>query len=103
MKICNEDYWIISGLGVVTADLPQGNDLVKILRHNANFGCRSCKASKEELTLLNFDIQQHGHYHHITDNEFLEIQQAENRNSKIILARFYGLCLKPFEMPSTWS
>jgi hypothetical protein len=93
MKIRNEDYWIVGGLGVVTADLPQGNDLVGVLRHNANFGCRSCKASKKELT-LNIDIQQHGRYHHITDNEFLEIQQAENRNSKINLARSYGLCFE---------
>jgi hypothetical protein len=94
VKICNEDYWITGGLGVVTADLPQGNDLAGILRHNANFGCRTCKASKEELTLLNFDIQQHGRYHHITDNEFLEIRQEENRSSKIILARSYGLCFE---------
>ncbi|PKC55934.1 hypothetical protein RhiirA1_474784 [Rhizophagus irregularis] len=41
MKIGNEEYWISGGLGVVTADLPQGNDLAGILRHNANLGCRS--------------------------------------------------------------
>lgn len=95
MKINNEDHWIVGGLGVVTADLPQGNDLAGILRHNANFGCRSCKAFKEELTILNFDTQQHGRYHHITDDEFLEIRQAENRNSKAILARSYGLLYEP--------
>ncbi|CAB4404875.1 unnamed protein product [Rhizophagus irregularis] len=27
MKIGNEEYWVSGGLGVVTADLPQGNDL----------------------------------------------------------------------------
>ncbi|PKY57534.1 hypothetical protein RhiirA4_478669 [Rhizophagus irregularis] len=84
MKINNEDYWIIGSLGVVTADLPQGNDLAGVLRHNANFGCRSCKASKEELSLLDFDIQQYGHYHHITTDEFLEIQQSESQNAKIL-------------------
>jgi hypothetical protein len=95
MKINNEDYWIIGGLGVVTADLPQGNDLAGVLRHNANFGCRSCKASKEELSLLDFDIQQYGRYHHITNDEFLEIQQSESQNAKVIKARSFGLCLKP--------
>ncbi|CAB4477167.1 unnamed protein product [Rhizophagus irregularis] len=73
MKIGNEEYWISGGLGVVTADLPQGNDLAGILRHNANLGCRSCKSTKEELTLLDYDIQLHSRYHHITNDEFLEI------------------------------
>ncbi|CAB4435506.1 unnamed protein product [Rhizophagus irregularis] len=41
MKIGNEEYWVSGGLGVVTADLPQGNDLAGVLRHNANLGCRS--------------------------------------------------------------
>jgi len=95
MKINNEDYWIIGGLGVATADLPQGNDLVGVLRHNANFGCRSCKASKEELLLLDFDIQQHGRYHHNTTDEFLEIQQSVSQNAKVVKARSFGLCLKP--------
>jgi hypothetical protein len=94
IKINNEDYWIVGGLGVVTADLPQGNDLAGVLRHNANFGCRTCKVSKEELTLLDHDILLHGRYHHITDVEFLEIQQSETQNAKIILARSYGLCLE---------
>jgi hypothetical protein len=47
MKINNEDHWITGGLGVITADLLQGNDLTGVLRHNANFGCRSCKVPKK--------------------------------------------------------
>ena len=94
MKINNENYWITGGLEMVTADLPQGNNLAGILRHNANFGCRSCKVFKEELISLNFDIQQYSCYHHITNNEFMEIQQLENQRDKITLARSYGLCLE---------
>ena len=30
MNIQGQDYWIIAGLGVVTADLPQGNDLAGV-------------------------------------------------------------------------
>ena len=33
MNIQGQDYWIIAGLGVVTADLPQGNDLAGVKRH----------------------------------------------------------------------
>ena len=94
MKINNEDYWIVGGLGVVTADLPQGNDLVGVLRHNANFGCRTCKVSKKESTYLDHDNLLYGRYHYITDKKFLEIQRTETRNAKIVLARSYGLCLE---------
>lgn len=95
MKINNKNYWIIGGLGVVTADLPQGNDLAGTLRHNANFGCRSCKSIKDKLTSLTFDISHNGRYHHITNNEFLEIHQLESQSARVIKARSYGLCLKP--------
>jgi hypothetical protein len=30
MNVQGQDYWIIASLGVVTADLPQGNDLAGI-------------------------------------------------------------------------
>jgi hypothetical protein len=53
------------------------------------------QSSKEELTHLNFDIHQHGRYHHITDNEFLEIQNLESRSTRNIKARSFGLCLEP--------
>ncbi|CAB4376942.1 unnamed protein product [Rhizophagus irregularis] len=41
MTVQGQDAWIIAGLGVVTADLPQGNDMTGVLRHNANKGCRT--------------------------------------------------------------
>jgi hypothetical protein len=53
------------------------------------------QSSKEELTHLNFDKHQHGRYHHITDNEFLEIQNLESRSTRNIKARSFGLCLEP--------
>jgi len=33
MKVNGQDAWVIAGLGVVTADLPQGNDMAGILRY----------------------------------------------------------------------
>ncbi|UZO13832.1 uncharacterized protein OCT59_005315 [Rhizophagus irregularis] len=32
------------------ANLPQGNDMTGVLRHNANKGCRTCKTTKESLS-----------------------------------------------------
>ncbi|UZO26556.1 uncharacterized protein OCT59_018772 [Rhizophagus irregularis] len=62
MTVQGQDAWIIAGLGVVTADLPQGNDMTEILRHNANKGCRTCKTTKESLSAHN-----QGYRNNITD------------------------------------
>ena len=56
MEVNGQDAWVIAGLGVVTADLPQGNDMAGVLRHNALKGCRTCTASRESLTNLYQDI-----------------------------------------------
>ncbi|GET58986.1 hypothetical protein GLOIN_2v1867050 [Rhizophagus irregularis DAOM 181602=DAOM 197198] len=48
MTVQGQVAWVI-GLGLVTADLPQGNDMAGVLRHNANKGCRTCTTKKESL------------------------------------------------------
>lgn len=35
MTVQGQDAWIIAGLGVVTADLPQGNDLAGVMRYSS--------------------------------------------------------------------
>jgi len=50
MKVQGQDAWVIADLGVVTSDLPQGNDMTGVLRHNAKKGCRTCTVSHESLT-----------------------------------------------------
>lgn len=55
------------GLGIITADLPQGNNIAEILCHNANHGYRSCYVAKENLTDISFDITLNGRYHQITN------------------------------------
>ena len=70
MKIKEEEVWVTGGLGLIIADLPQGNDLAGVLRQNANHGCRTCEVFKDDLTTLNFNIKKHGRYHHITDAYF---------------------------------
>ncbi|GET62155.1 hypothetical protein GLOIN_2v1776429 [Rhizophagus irregularis DAOM 181602=DAOM 197198] len=73
MEVNGQDAWVIAGLGVVTADLPQGNDMCGVLRHNANKGCRTCTASRESLTNFSQDVPATSRYHHITDDQFKEI------------------------------
>ena len=94
MKVNGQDAWVIASLGVVTSDLPQGNDMVGVLRHNAIKGCRTCTISKDLLTDKTQNIPKVSRYHHITDNEFDEILNENNRSVKKQLGTNYGLRLK---------
>ncbi|UZO21593.1 uncharacterized protein OCT59_013980 [Rhizophagus irregularis] len=95
MTIDNEQVWVSGGLGITTADLPQGNDLAGTLRHNATYGCRTCKASRNDLTDISFDIAKHGRYHHLTNIEFKNIQCLPNISQKHTFASSLGLRLTP--------
>jgi hypothetical protein len=95
MKVNGEDAWVIAGLGVVTADLPQGNDMAGVLQHNANKGCRTCTASRESLTNLYQDIPATSRYHHITDVQFKEISDEPATTRQNQLCTEYGLRAKP--------
>ena len=82
MKVNGQNAWIIASLGVVTSDLPQGNDMVGVLRHNANRGCRTCTISKDSLTDNTQNIPKKSRYYHITDNEFNKILNENNISVK---------------------
>ncbi|GBC38600.2 hypothetical protein GLOIN_2v1878998 [Rhizophagus irregularis DAOM 181602=DAOM 197198] len=89
MEVNGQDAWVIAGLGVVTADLPQGNDMCGVLRHNANKGCRTCTASRESLTNFSQDVPATSRYHHITDDQFKEIfdEPATTRQRRLCIYR----------------
>ncbi|CAG8817884.1 15136_t:CDS:2 [Gigaspora margarita] len=91
MNLNGINYWIMGGLGVFTADLPQGNDIAGVLRHNAYRGCRSCKVPKEQLTDLSYDIYYYGRYRQITDKEFQLINEQISSNAKSRFCSQYGL------------
>ncbi|GET52111.1 hypothetical protein GLOIN_2v1790940 [Rhizophagus irregularis DAOM 181602=DAOM 197198] len=91
MTVQGQDAWIIAGLGVVTADLPQGNGMTGVLRHNANKGCRTCKTTKESLSAHNQDIVTTLRYHHITDEEILKISHETIMSRRDQLCTEYGL------------
>ncbi|CAG8552274.1 7392_t:CDS:2 [Gigaspora margarita] len=89
------EIWIVGGLGCVTADLPQGNDLAGVLRHNAKYGCRTCIASSSQLTNSNFDFLSNARFHHLTDIQYNEIAQQKTDSARRQLSSQYGLCKKP--------
>ena len=96
VTINNETYWLTDGLGVITADLPQGNDIAGVLRHNAKRGCRSCYATKESLTDISFDIVLNSRYHQLTNIQLNRLQELNSNNAQI---RSSELGLRPYPGP----
>ncbi|GES75244.1 hypothetical protein GLOIN_2v1790940 [Rhizophagus clarus] len=95
MEVNGQDAWVIASLGVVTADLPQGNDMCGVLRHNANKGCRTCTASRESLTNFSQDVPATSRYHHITDDQFKEIFNEPATTRQRRLCTEFGLRTRP--------
>ena len=91
MKVLGQTALVIAGLGVVTADLPQGNDLVGVLRHGANKGCRTCSVDKNSYTALDQDFSLSLRYKQVTDSELEQINNAYLISTKRQLSSEYGL------------
>ena len=78
MNINGTDCWISGGLAMVTADLPQGNDVANI----------------------SFDIYSNGRYHQITNEEFQNINNEQTNTIRSQLCSQYGLRSKPGPLDS---
>ena len=76
---------------MITADLPQGNDLAGVLRHGANKGCRTCSVEKNLYTTLNQDFALFSRYKHKTDSEFAQINDEYLMSKKRKLSSEYGI------------
>jgi hypothetical protein len=94
MTIQGTDCFVIASLGVITADLPQGNDMAGVKRHGANRGCRTCSVTKDSLTSDGLDLQLISRYHHQTDKQFEEIFEALTITKHKAIATKYGLQLQ---------
>ncbi|GET00728.1 hypothetical protein GLOIN_2v1790940 [Rhizophagus clarus] len=94
MIMKNEQVWVSAGFGMSTADLPQGNDMAGVKRHNAEYGCRTCKVPQNQLSDTDFDIFQNGRFHHLTSRIFDEIKSAKNILTKRNIAQEHRLCLR---------
>ncbi|PKC50167.1 hypothetical protein RhiirA1_487165 [Rhizophagus irregularis] len=66
-KLFRRNIWVVAGLGVVTADLPQRNDLSGVLRHGATKGCHACTVEKHSYTDNSTDIIRLSRYKQCTD------------------------------------
>ena len=95
MIVQNTECFVIASLGDITADLPQGNDLVGVKRHGANRGCRTCSVTKNSLTSEDLDLQLLSRYHHQSDKQFEVICAASTITEQKTLATEYGLHLQP--------
>jgi hypothetical protein len=80
MKMNDEDVWVIASVGLVTADMPQGNELSDVKKQGALHGCRNCLVSKDQLTDDTFDRIRFARFEHITKQRFLELQVLRNQN-----------------------
>ncbi|GET03978.1 hypothetical protein GLOIN_2v1878998 [Rhizophagus clarus] len=95
MEVNGQDTWVIASLSVVTADLPQGNDMCGVLQHNANKGCHTCTASRESLTNFSQDVPATSKYHHITDDQFKKIFNEPATTRQRRLCTEFGLRTRP--------
>ncbi|KAF0541218.1 serine/threonine protein kinase [Gigaspora margarita] len=86
---------VIASLGDVTAELPQGNDLVGVKRHGAIRGYRTCNVARDSWTSEGLNLSIASRYHHITDSQFEEISMSTTIKQREILATEYGLHLRP--------
>lgn len=93
MKVLGQDAWVVAGLAVVTADLPQGNNLSGVLRYNANKGCCTCSVNKDSYT-INQDFALISRYMQITDLEFAQINNTLTLSEKKKLSSEYGIRIK---------
>src|SRR5690242_11389015 len=100
MKIDGEEYLITGGLGVVTADLPQGNDLCGIKRHGANHGCRNCFAPREKLSDKNYDHLQNARYFNQLKKLRLKYNLLKNNQEKQDFVTKFGLSIEPSPLSS---
>ena len=68
MDMDNETVWVIASIGLVTADMPQGNDLCDVKKQGALYGCRNCLVPKDRLTDNTFDRIRGARFHHALMN-----------------------------------
>ena len=80
---------------MVMADLLQENNIAGIKKHNAEYGCCTCKVSQSQLSDIDFDIFQNSRYHHLTNKIFDEIEAVQNITTKKRIVQEHGVCLFP--------
>src|SRR5947207_1172989 len=91
IDIQGKNTLVVAGLGLVTADLPQGNDLVAVMRHNAKRGCRSCIIEEHDCSKSFSDLSKELRYHQLMDTEFEKILNSNSLTEQKSLCSNLGL------------
>jgi hypothetical protein len=91
MQTLYGNAWVTGGIGCITADLPQGNDLADVKRHGANHGCRTCNVSNTQYTDLNYNYVKNARFQQQTDERVAEIKNQSSKRDQDRLATEYGL------------
>jgi hypothetical protein len=52
LNIQGNESIVIASLGVITANLPQGNDMAEVKICIANRGCQTCNVTKDSMVLI---------------------------------------------------
>ncbi|CAG8817683.1 23954_t:CDS:2, partial [Racocetra persica] len=92
MNVQGTKSLVIASLGDITSDLPQGNDLVGVKRHNATKGYCTCSMNKNFWT-SDYNLLLNSHYQQLTDNQFEEIVVASTLIERKEISTRYGLHL----------
>ncbi|CAG8776099.1 23753_t:CDS:2, partial [Cetraspora pellucida] len=79
------------GIGCITANLSQGNELADVKWHDANHGCRTCNVSNNKYTNPNYNYIQNAHFHQQTEEWIAEIKSQRSKADMEQLAVEYGL------------
>ncbi|CAG8661039.1 10298_t:CDS:2, partial [Funneliformis mosseae] len=82
---------VIGGLGIITSDLPEGNEQAGVKNYNAHHGCRNCMIHHSELDNISFDTVRHSRYHHKTTLQFSTIRRVQTQAKRDALAMQYDI------------
>ncbi|CAB5379108.1 unnamed protein product [Rhizophagus irregularis] len=91
METLNGRVWVVGGVGCITANLPQGNDLAGVKRHGANHGYRICNVPNDQYTNSNYNFIKNARFNQQTNKRLTEIRNQNSRGNKEYLATKYGL------------
>ncbi|CAG8726471.1 6401_t:CDS:2, partial [Funneliformis mosseae] len=101
LKIGNQTVWVTGGLGVITSDLPEGNEQAGVKNHNAHYGCCNCMIHHSELDNISFDTARHSRYYHKTILQFSTIRRVQTQAQRDALAMQYEMLQLTFEILSS--
>jgi len=63
IKTLNSDAFVIGDIGCITVNLPQGNDLADVKRHNVKYECWTCNVPNDQYTNIDYNYIKNARFH----------------------------------------